>query len=165
MCPWRRVFLFLVFVFGVIGLSWVFASPSISLNGWVIYQFNPDASYALTDVEINPGDYVIIARNSTQALFESFWGVDLDTFPHQVIYINSGNQFPDLVGGEYFLLKDESGGIADDSTVSLYDDGVMQREAPGLPPGDEDSWLFGFQEDATPGYGACLLYTSPSPRD
>ena len=87
-------------------LSGTLYSQSLNISGYKVVQTNAAATYVIpAGTIIQPGGYVIIARNTTKAGFETFWGV---TLPTNIIYFNTLDATgvaPKINGSETFTLQ------------------------------------------------------------
>jgi len=84
------------------------------ISNYIIYQTSSDLSYTIQEgIAVNPGGYVIIARDSNKEDFESFWGIIL---PTNVVFINGDNNFPSINGDETFELQDSNSIVVDGPT-------------------------------------------------
>jgi len=103
------------------------------------------------------GGRVIVARNATQTLFQSFYGRTLDA---NTLFFNGGNAFPTISGGEQFALFDSNTG----ATTRVGLDGftfpeaaaggqTLQRKDCGLISTQSASWTIvaSTPASATPG--------------
>ncbi|MFH0794884.1 MAG: hypothetical protein V2A74_12725, partial [bacterium] len=115
---------------------------SLDISGWTIVQRFFDQSFTIpAGTVLSPGNYVIVARMSTQPNFEAFWKTSLGG---NVIYFDSSQfaaVFPQINGEEVYEIRDASGQVADGPTVPLMQGMNSQRIAPGLPPEDPNSWI------------------------
>ena len=119
------------------------------------YQLNQDSAprqfTMAPGTHISDGGYLIVARAVTQSEFEAFWEVSLAI---DVVYIDSGDTFPAINGGEIFDLKDDSGVLLDGPTIpkdQSWDN--AQRIDPTGDPSSPASWSTGPYSAATPGSG------------
>src|SRR5205823_1290564 len=73
-----------------------------NIGGYTLTQANAALSYTIPAGTVIPSKgYVIIARNATQAEFETFWVRTLGT---NVVHINSGDTMPQITGDEKYTL-------------------------------------------------------------
>ena len=126
----------------------------IDLGGYSIVQHVSDQTYTFQlGWVVEPGQYVIVARDSSQQEFEAFWNV---TLSDDVVFFSSENSMPMINGDEYYELKDALSVLIDGPTVAITSgvDEAVARIDPDLPPGVEGSWSRSGSFAATPGYGA-----------
>lgn len=126
---------------------------SLDISNYVIYQTSSSRSYTIPQGTItNPGDYVIIARDSLKDDFEGYWNISLSS---NTVFLNSNNKFPSINGDETYELRDNSDTIVDGPTGQLMISGhtverIHTTDNPMLP----DSWNINPDSYATPGCGA-----------
>jgi len=125
----------------------------LNISNFTIYQTSSDQNFILPEnTIINPKEYIIIARDSNQADFESFWGVSLEP---NICFINSENTFPSINGDETFELRDENNTIVDGPTgqpmVTYH---TIERINTTADPTNPNSWNISADIYATPGQGA-----------
>ena len=118
------------------------------LSGYELVQANSSRTFALpAGIEIGLGEYVIVARDATQAEFEGFWGVTLDA---SVSYINSAGEMPLINGEETFTLQTPGGAdVVDGPSVALTEGNCFGRAVPVLSAELAEAW----QVAAAPGAG------------
>lgn len=93
---------------------------TLDISGYQIVQYDAAATFTFPgSTSVDPGQYIIIARQSDQATFEAEYG----TLPAGTMYFNGfdvigGNGFPVINGNEYFDLKDSTGTVIE----TTYDD-------------------------------------------
>lgn len=93
------------------------AQTPLDLGGWTLHQENAVHDYTIpAGTTVEPGGYVIIARNVDRAAFESYYGVTLGS---NVVFLNSGEQAPMINGDETFQLLNAAGGIEDGPTPAV----------------------------------------------
>jgi len=82
---------------------------------------------------------VIVARNATQAQFEAFYGTTLGA---SVKFVNGGNAFPIIDGGETFTLFDSQSVLIDGRSVAEPAGGLktFSRVNCGVAPTLATSW-------------------------
>ena len=120
---------------------------------YVIYQTASDINYIIPDgTFVNPGGYIIIARDSNKESFEIFWGINLSS---DVIFINGDNNFPSINGDETFELQDNNSNVLDGPTGLPMDSyNTVQRLHSTYDPTLPESWSISSDIYATPGSGA-----------
>lgn len=119
----------------------------LDLENYTLIQSNATVNYSIpAGTTIQPGGYVIIARDASQAAFESFWGVSLGA---NVTYINSADTIPQINGSENYTLKDDSGVLVDGTTPNLSSGNTAQRDST-----TGSSFTQTADSNATPGSGA-----------
>lgn len=129
-------------------------SAPVDLGGFRIRQnadttdgVNPCESSALCEFtlpepfEVERGATVIIARDSSRAAFEEYWG---KTLPQGTVFISSGNRCPLINGDETYVLCDSAGQAVDGPTQFIFEGENAQRLDPALPAGETASWSFEF---------------------
>ena len=126
---------------------------SLDISDFVIYQTSSSSSYIIPeDTFLNPGDYVIIARDSNKVDFENYWGVLLSS---NVIFLTGNNELPAINGDETYELRDENDIIIDGPTgqpmVTYH---TIERIHTTSDPTLSDSWNINSDNYATPGNGA-----------
>lgn len=120
-------------------------SADINVNGYTLNQFNSSQTYTFPDTTIPEGYYVIVARSTDQASFETFWGVTLGP---NVIFLNSGGSCPQINGDENYQIKDDLGNSVDSTTGIIQDYQDMYRDSTNV-----NTWSIGTWDTATPGTG------------
>jgi len=85
------------------------------------------------------GGFLIVARNATQAEFETFYGTTLGT---NTRFVNGGNAFPVIDGGETFTLFDSQSVLVDGQSIAEPAGGLrtFSRVNCGLAPSLTTSW-------------------------
>ncbi|MBU0679124.1 MAG: S8 family serine peptidase [Verrucomicrobia bacterium] len=131
----------------------VLAGGSLDVGGYQVLQFNSDQTYTIpASTEIPAGGYVVIARNASQAAFESFWGV---SFGADVVFLNSGDILPQINGAEKYELRDDGGmtieGPTGQAAAKNY---TVQRIDASLDASQQSSWNLVPNTSASPGSGA-----------
>ncbi|MDI6807764.1 MAG: phospholipase D-like domain-containing protein [Candidatus Eisenbacteria bacterium] len=153
----------LAFVLQALVLPGLVSAAAVDLSGWKVVQANSDQTYTIPNGTAIPGKgYVIVARNATQAQFETFWGVTLGP---NVVFLNTGDATgvaPKINGDETFTLKNASLVVIDGPTVAMAPYGTagqsIRRNNPGDPAGVEASWTRGpDRATGNPGSGAGTL--------
>jgi len=132
------------------------SSPSetpLDISNFVIYQTSSDQNFILPEnTTINPGDYLIIARDSKKENFESFWGVSLGS---NICYINGENSFPSINGDETYEIRDKNNTIIDGPTGQpLVTYHTIEKINTTLDSTNPNSWNISSDNYATPGHGA-----------
>jgi hypothetical protein len=88
-------------------ISLVFGQ-ALDISGYKIVQANAAITITIPPgTVVQPGGYVIVARNATRASFETFFAVTLNS---NVVFINGttvigGNGFPSINGAETYELQ------------------------------------------------------------
>jgi hypothetical protein len=123
------------------------------ISDFVIYQTSSSGSYTIPQGTIlNPGDYVIIARDSNKIDFENYWGILL---PSNVIFLTGNNELPSINGDETYEIRDNNDIIVDGPTgqpMVVYN--TVERIYTTSDPTLSDSWNINSDTLATPGSGA-----------
>ncbi len=89
---------------------------SLDIGGYKLVQTAADKSFTIpAGTMIQAGGYLVIARNSARAAFETFYGGPLAA---NVVFINSGDKFPSINGDETFSLVNAGGQVLDGPTVA-----------------------------------------------
>ncbi len=126
---------------------------SLDISGYDLLQFDSSQTYTLpAGTVIEPGGYVIIARNQDKAAFESQWGV---TLAANVVFLNSGGSIPQLNGSETFLLRDASDVTVDGQTaLAISGQVTVQRTDATADATSASSWTStAAPANSTPGSG------------
>ncbi len=93
------------------------AQTGLDIGGWTLHQENAVHDYVIpAGTTVEPGGYVIIARNVDRAAFESYYGVTLGS---NVVFLNSGDLAPMINGDETFQLLNSAGGVEDGPTPAI----------------------------------------------
>jgi hypothetical protein len=125
----------------------------LDVSNYLLYQTSSDLNYNIPEGNsVDPGGYIIIARDSEKENFESYWEIVL---PSNVVFINSDNNFPSINGDETFELYDNNGIIVDGPTgqpMIAYH--TIQRLNTTYDPTQLDSWSVNSDSFATPGSDA-----------
>jgi len=102
----------------------------VDLSNFLLQQTEPQGSrvssvtFTIPSGTLVPhGGRVVIARNATQAQFQTFYGRTLDA---NTLFLTGGNVFPTISGGEQFGIFDSNGGI---TTQHVRIDGPTFPEA------------------------------------
>lgn len=126
---------------------------ALDISGYDLVQFDSSQTYTIPGgTEVEPGGYVIIARDQDKAAFESQWGV---TLAANVVFINSGGSIPQLNGSETFLLRDASDITVDGQTaVAISGQVTVQRTNAAADATSASSWTStAAPANSTPGSG------------
>jgi hypothetical protein len=140
----------------------VLPPTTIDVSGWRIEQANSARTFTIpSGTVLHEGDYLVVGRSATRTQFEAFWGRTLGA---NVVYLDGGDQWPNVNGSETYLLKDADGTAVDGPTVAMTSGGGddFQRR-PGLAASDAGSWVTASASpvsNATPGSGQAA---APSP--
>jgi Lamin Tail Domain len=130
------------------------AAPPTGTNigGWQIVQANATQTYTIPAGTVIPSKgYVIVARNATQAAFETFWGRTLGT---NVVYINTGDTMPQINGDEKYTLYNAGGSRVDGATVAMdAAAGFDYQRATCGTASKASTWTKSPAGSATPGSG------------
>jgi|GEM_PF-2447426 len=87
---------------------------TFNAGGYKLRQANSSITYTIpSNTYIPATGFLVIARNSTQEAFETFWNKTLEG---NAVYVNSGGSIPQLNGDEQYLIEDASGISIDPST-------------------------------------------------
>jgi len=125
----------------------------LDISDFIIYQTSSSSSYTIPQGTIlNPGDYVIIARDSNMVDFENYWGILL---PSNVIFLTGNNELPSINGDEIYEIRDNNDIIIDGPTgqpMVAYN--TVERIFTTADPTLSDSWNINPDSLATPGSGA-----------
>lgn len=125
---------------------------SLDISDYIIYQTSSSSSYIIPEnTFLNPGDYVIISRDSNKVDFENYWGVILSS---NVIFLTGNNELPTINGDEIYELRDENDIIIDGPTgqpmVTYH---TVERIHTTADPTLSESWNINPDNFATPGSG------------
>jgi len=125
----------------------------LDISDYVIYQTSSSSSFTIPQGTIlNPGDYLIIARDSNKVDFENFWGVLL---PSNVIFLTSNNELPTINGDETYEVQDNYSIIVDGPTGQpMIPYHTVERINTTANSTLSDSWNTNSDSLATPGIGA-----------
>lgn len=131
----------LVLLFSSLGI-W---ATDINVNGYTVKQFDAAHIFTLPDTVIHEGEFIIIARDCSQADFETFWNVTLGS---NVIYFNSGNTVPMINGDESFALYDSTGNLLDSTDIVMPagENKAIIRDSTNV-----NTWAILGSDQATPG--------------
>ncbi|HAP35841.1 MAG TPA: hypothetical protein DCQ28_07840, partial [Bacteroidetes bacterium] len=140
-------------------ISSVSYSQSLDISGYKIVQANAALTISLPPgTVVQPGGYVIIARNTTRTSFETFFGVTLNA---NVVFINGfavvgSNGFPSINGSETYELQNASSVKLEGPTIGMPAATPFNAIKRKSPIGDatlETSWTRDVVGAATPGTG------------
>jgi len=125
---------------------------AIDISGWQLVQANATLTYNIPASTLIPSHgYVVVGRNATKAAFESFWGV---TLASNVVYINSGDNMPQINGSETYTLKNSGGTTIDGPTVGMdASAGKSLQRANCGAVGTAGTWNKVASASGTPGTG------------
>ena len=149
--------IFLVLCISV--LSGTLYSQSLDISGYKVVQTNAPFTISLPPgTVIQPGGYVIIARNTTRASFETYFNVTLNS---NVVFINGttiigGSGFPSINGSETYELQNASSVKLEGPTIGMPATTPFNSIKRKSPIGDatlEASWTRDVVGGATPGIG------------
>jgi hypothetical protein len=113
---------------------------TVDLSGFTLQQTSSFINFKLPKgTRVQHGGYLIVARNTSQAQFEQFYGKTLGS---NVTFINSGSHFPQINGSETFSVLDGSGSLLDGPTAAEPSRGQknFQRISVVLPASSPSSW-------------------------
>jgi phosphatidylserine/phosphatidylglycerophosphate/cardiolipin synthase-like enzyme len=135
----------LLFLFCVAAAATVSAQP-LDISGYKIVQANAATSITLpAGTVVQPGGYVIVARNASKAAFETYFGLTLNS---NVVFINGttvigGNGFPSINGAETYELQNATSTKLEGPTVAMPSAAPFNSVKRKSPIGDatlEASW-------------------------
>jgi len=126
---------------------------SLDIGGYTLLQYNSSQSFAMpAPLELESGQYLVIARDAEQSAFETYWGVTLGS---DVIFLNSGGVLPQINGAEVFELRDAANATLEGPTGLAIGSGqAVQRTTLSGNAASAGSWVAGASSTATPGAGA-----------
>jgi phosphatidylserine/phosphatidylglycerophosphate/cardiolipin synthase-like enzyme len=148
----------LLFLFTAI-LTAALHSQPLDISGYKIVQANASTTITLpAGTVIQPGGYLIVARNSTRAAFETFFGITLNA---NVVFINGttvigGNGFPTINGSETYELQNATSVKIEGPTIAMPAATPFNSVKRKSPIGDataEASWTRDAVSAANPGTG------------
>lgn len=137
-------------------LSTVLYSQPLDISGYKVVQANASLTITLpAGTTIPPGGYVVIARNTTKSVFETFWGTTLSA---NVTFINGfavigGNGFPSINGDETYNLQNASSVSIDGTTIGMVVGQSIKRVSIAGAANLEASWSRTAQTTGNPGSG------------
>ena len=135
------------------------SAQSLDISGYKIVQANASLTITLpAGTTIEPGGYLIVARNATKASFESFWAT---TLAANVGFINGtdvikGNGFPTINGDEIYTLQNAASAVLDGPTVAMLANPAAQslrRVNASAAANLEASWIRAAATTGNPGTG------------
>ncbi len=119
------------------------------VSGWTVTQANATYNYVIPAGTVIPQEgYLVLARQATQAQFETYWGVTLGA---NVVYINTNGGMPVLNGDETYTLTNASSMIVDGPSASMPTTAArsIQRNDPCT-----STYTSVLESSANPGSGA-----------
>ena len=119
------------------------------VSGWTVTQANATYNYVLPAGTVIPDEgYLVLARQATQAQFESFWGVALGA---NVVFLNTNGGMPVINGDENYTLSNAGSVVVDGPTMSMPTSAArsIQRNDPCT-----SAWTSVLESSANPGSGA-----------
>jgi len=121
-------------------------AQSLDVGGWKLEQANSAQTYTIPAGTVVPaGGYLILARDASEAAFETYYGVTLGA---DVVFLNSAATFPFINGDETYTLRNAANGIEDGPTPALTTAvSAYHRLDPEASP-----WTV-IDTTPTPGYG------------
>lgn len=124
----------------------------LDASGYVLRQFDSQRDFALPGGSLlNPGDYLIVCRDASQAQFEAYWQTALGS---NVMFVDSDGQVLSMNGGETYQLFNGAGQTVDGRSAEPLTEGrTLQRTTASAPAVETGSWTIGPSSAATPGYG------------
>lgn len=124
----------------------------LDISGYELKQYDASKTYTIpADTEVNPGGYVIIARNADKAAFETFWSTSLAA---NVVFLNSGDVCPQINGAETYELTDGASTVDGPSGLAMTTGNTVERNNTTDDGTAAGSWSAGSASSATPGSGA-----------
>ncbi|MBP9212589.1 MAG: hypothetical protein KBF97_07280, partial [Bacteroidetes bacterium] len=135
------------------------AAQSLDISGYKIVQANAALTITIpAGTVIPPGGYVVIARNTTKAAFETFFGITLNS---NVTFINGfavvgSNGFPSINGAETYELQNATSVKIEGPTIAMPAATPFNSVKRKSPIGDatlEASWTRDVVTAANPGTG------------
>jgi phosphatidylserine/phosphatidylglycerophosphate/cardiolipin synthase-like enzyme len=139
-------------------ISLVFGQ-ALDISGYKIVQANAAITITIPPgTVVQPGGYVIVARNATRASFETFFAVTLNS---NVVFINGttvigGNGFPSINGAETYELQNAASVKLEGPTIAMPAAVPLNSVKRKIPIGDatlEASWSRDAVATANPGTG------------
>jgi hypothetical protein len=118
-----------------------------------VVRASNNAAFTLPANTIVPiGGYVVVARNTTKAAFETFWGTTLGA---NVAFVNSASDSIIVInatsGG--YSLRRNANTVIDGPTIAATAPNSIQRNQPVGAADAAGSWTVVGADDATPGSG------------
>ncbi|NUN70748.1 MAG: T9SS type A sorting domain-containing protein [Bacteroidetes bacterium] len=135
------------------------AAQPLDISGYKIVQANAALTITLpAGTVIQPGGYLVVARNTTKAAFETFFGITLNS---NVVFINGfqvvgSNGFPSINGAETYELQNASSVKIEGPTIAMPAATPFNSVKRKSPIGDatlEASWTRDAVTAANPGTG------------
>lgn len=126
---------------------------SFDVSGYTLYQFSSSRTYVIPNgTVLEPGGYIVIARNCNKTDFENYWDVNL---PSNVVFLTSNNRFPIINGDETYELRDKAGVTLDGLTAQpMIPYHSIQRINTTAMSNSINTWVVLPSSSATPGGGA-----------
>ncbi len=122
----------------------------VDLSGFTLSQTSSSRMYTFPDdTVVAEGSFIVVGRDATQSAFEQFWGVQLGD---DVLYINTGDEFPAINGDEVFSLASADGEVVDGPSEALEAGASLQRVDPSAS--GAAAWSSVSDGNADPGQGA-----------
>jgi len=82
------------------------AQTPVDIGGWQLRQLNSTQTETFpAGTTIQPGGYLILARFTSKAAFESYYGVTLGSNVTYLTHVSSATGVPQINGGEIFDLR------------------------------------------------------------
>lgn len=134
-------------------------AQSLDISGYKIVQANASLTITIpAGTVIQPGGYVVIARNTTKAAFETFFGITLNS---NVVFINGfavvgSNGFPSINGSETYELQNATSVKIEGPTIAMpaaTPFNSVKRKSPIADATLEASWTREVVTAANPGTG------------
>ncbi|MCK5396977.1 MAG: endonuclease [Thermoplasmata archaeon] len=131
----------------------------LDLEGYRIEQYDSTKTTTIPPaMSIEPGGYLIIARDSTKSTFETHFGITLGS---NVLYLDNADPIsskgtaPALNGDETYELYDDTNTLLDGQTGQPFTSGTCQRISANHDGSLATSWVISADADitATPGSG------------
>jgi hypothetical protein len=126
----------------------------VDLSGFVLENREHDPPIHVTvlpdGVVLSPGEVLVLARNSDEAAFESFWGV---TLPATAEFLNAGVEssgVPIVNGDESWALLTPLGSLVDGPTAIGQSNRCFFRDSAG-DASNPASWVWDNTNGAMPG--------------
>ncbi|MBK9305445.1 MAG: T9SS type A sorting domain-containing protein [bacterium] len=92
-------------------------AQSLNVGGWKLEQANSSQTYTIpAGTAVPAGGYLIVARDASEAAFETYYGVTLGA---NVVFLNSAATFPFINGDETYTLRNAANGVEDGPTPAL----------------------------------------------
>jgi hypothetical protein len=108
------------------------------LDGMSIVQDEAPATFALpAGLVLLPGDTVILARDTTRASFEAFWGRALGP---TTLFFDTNDRLPRLNGDETFMIDDGTATAVDGPTAAFAEGRCYTRKLPLAAAASLSAW-------------------------